>query len=178
MTPAQAILCGKFWDGSGHLYRTNMPQLWVNGTNDKHFTPPIWQKSYMATPGKTSVCMKVKMRHNHPAGWKPEEIYTFADSILKGGKALATIVSQGKENGCAWVSYACPVVIKEASLIYTKDSGPWPEREWLQEAAKLDTDTKKATATLLEGITAYYFNLVDERDLIVSSLHVTIEKNQ
>lgn len=175
MTPAHAKLCAMFWDGAGHLHRAAMPQLWINGTNDKHFPPPAWRKSYAATPGASTVCMKVRMRHGHQPGWESEEIYAFADSVVKGGKPLATVTDQGRTDGAVWVSYTSPVPVSQASLVTTKDSGPWPAREWLEQAAKLDPAANTATAPLPQGTTAYYLNLVDERNLIVSSPHEVVE---
>lgn len=38
MTPAQADLCRRLWDAISYLKNAKMPILWLNGTNDAHFS--------------------------------------------------------------------------------------------------------------------------------------------
>ncbi len=114
------------------------------------------------------------MAHGHGGpGEKPEEIRAFADSFCKEGQPLATITGQGAEKeGTAWVQWKSPTKIEKAEVLYTKDSGIWKERKWESVPAVLEQESGKASAKLPEGVTVYYFNIVDSRGLTVSSRHV------
>lgn len=40
----------RLWDPSQHVFRIAMPMLFCNGTNDKHFRPDSWQKTWRLVP--------------------------------------------------------------------------------------------------------------------------------
>jgi hypothetical protein len=61
--------------------------------------------------------------------------------------------------------------ITKAELHYTKAVGKWQDRLWECIPATLDAKANRATAELPEGVTVYYINLTDARDLVVSSEH-------
>jgi len=174
MTPQNAAKCRMLWDGASYLPNAKMPMLWLNGTNDIHFFPSVFQKSYRAAQGPRTVCLKVRMKHGHGPGWDAGEVYAFADSVVKGGKALPKITGAGLAEKDAWVSFESDVPIEKAEFNYTTDSGIWDKRKWLTRNAKLDSKVQKVTAQIPETATAYYFNLIDQRGLVVSSEHIVI----
>lgn len=64
-----------------------MPMLFCNGTNDKHFRPDSWQKTWRLVPvppASVTLSLKIRMGHGHPPSGDPREITVFADSILAG----------------------------------------------------------------------------------------------
>jgi dienelactone hydrolase len=163
------------WDPSVYLPRAAMPMLWVTGTNDFAYPMDSLQKSYRLPKGPQTLCIRPRMPHGHGgAGENPEEIHAFADSFLQGGKPLATVAKQGRDGRNAWVEFAAASPIKTAELQYTKATGQWRDRLWEAAPATLDEKAKRVTAELPEGVTVYYFNLVDDRGLVVSSQHVEV----
>jgi len=70
-----------------------------------------------------------------------------------------------------WMTFESQRPIAKAELNYTTDTGKWQDRNWQTASATLDADASKASATLPEAVTVYYFNLIDEQDLVVSSEH-------
>jgi len=166
----------RWWDPSVYLKDAKMPMLWVTGSNDFAYWFPALQQSYRATQGSRALCIRLRMPHGHGGpGENPEEIHAFADSILKGDKPLAKVTSQGREGDEVWVTFKSDAPIVKAELNFTKDTGRWPERKWEFIPAAMD-QPGKATATLPEGTTVYYFNLTDERGLLVSSEHVELSE--
>jgi hypothetical protein len=161
----------RLWDPSQHVFRAEMPMLFCNGTNDKHFRPDSWQKTYRLVSAPVTLSLKPRMGHGHPPSGDPMEITVFADSILKGGVPLPDVVGQGEKNGVAWVEYDSEVPLKRADLLYTLDEGDWPQRQWQEVPASLRSG--RATARIPKGATAWFFNLTDERGCIVSSEHTT-----
>ncbi len=161
-----------WWDPSVYLGRAQMPILWVNGTNDVHYPMDSWQKSYRTTQGPRTLCLRVRMPHGHgPAGENPAEIQAFADSILQQGVPLAKITGQGREGRQTWATYVSESPIKRAELNFTLDVGTWKDRVWKTELADLDGAKGRVSANLPEGTKVYFLNLVDARDLVVSTEH-------
>jgi len=163
----------RWWDPSAYLPDAEMPMLWVTGSNDFAFALPGLQKSYRATQGPRTLCVRLRMPHGHGGpGENPEEIHAFANSILRGGKPLAMITGQGREGNEVWATFETDVPIVKAELNHTRDTGKWPDRKWMATEAQVEAG--RITATLPEGATVHYLNLIDERDLVVSTEHVEV----
>jgi hypothetical protein len=149
--------------------------LWVNGSNDFAYTLNAYQKSYRMASGPRTLCIRLRMPHGHSAGQTPKEIFVFAESVLNGGDPLAKITGQGRTDRQAWVVFDSSHRIVKAELNVTKDLGLWPDRKWEVLPAELDK-AGRVTATLPAGTTVYYFNLIDDRDCVVSSEHEELPK--
>lgn len=183
---ARVTAWSELWDPKHRLPSARLPILWLNGTNDFAFTMSAWQRSHRAAPGTQALCLRVRMKHAHGApGENPEEILAFADSIVRNGTPLARITNQGRESAAAdgstlaWVEWQqaasnAKASIRKAELNFTRTAGGrWQDRVWETIPGTL-TAERRATATLPADATAYYFNLIDARDLIVSSDFVEI----
>jgi len=72
----------QYYDGSTYFKDVTIPTPWINGTNDKHFTMPSAQASSQAEKGPATLRYQLEMPHGHQSGWRPEEIYAFADSVV------------------------------------------------------------------------------------------------
>ena len=174
MGPEKARKWLDLWDPSVYLPGARMPFLWVTGTNDFAYPLDSLQKSYRLPKGPRTLSIRLRMEHGHGGpGERPEEIHAFADQITSGGQPLASIQSQGGEGRRVWAEYRSAVPIVRAELNYTSQRGAWKERWWNSFPAALDADHAKVTADLPDGVTAYYFNLIDSRGLIVSTEHRT-----
>jgi hypothetical protein len=149
--------------------------LWVDGTNDFAYPPDSLQKSYRLPRGKRTLCMRVRMPHGHGGpGENPEEIHALADALLLRKTPLARITKTGGDATSAWATYASASPISKAELNYTTDSGERQKRNWQTLPATLDAAHTRVSAELPAGVTTYYFNLTDARNLIVSTEHETL----
>ncbi len=170
--PERAGLWLEQWDPSRYLGDARMPTLWVTGTNDFAYPMDSLQKSYRQPQSTRTLCLRVRMPHAHGgAGENPGEIRAMADAVLRDGAPLAQVTSAGRHGRDVWVTFKSEIPIVKAELNYTTDSGKWQDRNWQTVEATLRADAGKASATLPEGVTVYYLNLIDERDLVVSSEH-------
>ena len=116
------------------------------------------------------------MPHGHgDAGEGPKEIFTFADSILKGGVPLTRLTGQGRKERQVWAKFESNSKLAKAELNITRDLGKWPTRKWEALPAEIDA-SGRVTGTLPEGVTVYYLNVFDERDCVVSTEHEEIVK--
>ncbi|HNQ35257.1 MAG TPA: acetylxylan esterase [bacterium] len=165
----------RLWDPSVYLPLVKTPLLWVTGPTDAAYPLDSLQKSYRLPPSPRTLCVRVGMTHGHGGpGENPEEIRTRAEARLKGGIDLARITAAGREGRRAFVSFEGRVPVVKAELNYTTDAGPWRERKWQTIPAELDAAAGRAEGPLPKGATVYYFNLADERRLVVSSEHEEI----
>jgi dienelactone hydrolase len=163
------------WDPSVYLPRARMPFLWVAGTNDFAYPLDSLQKSYRLPKSPRTLAIRLRMQHGHSGpGESPEEIHAFADQVVNAGQPLASIQSQRRSGRKVSVHYRAHVPLERAELIYTTQTGKWQDRLWLTVPAAVDPRRRTVIATLPEGVTVYYFNLIDRRGLIVSSEHETV----
>jgi len=170
MTPEQAQLCRRLWDGSSYLKNAKMPILWLNGTNDSHFYPPIFQKSYLDTQANARLCLKPELRHSHEHAWVNEEIYAFADSVVKKGTPLPNITEMGHEKKTAWITYQMPGKPSEVLLVFTQDHEPdWPDKTWSRQSCHIIPDASRAEIQLPDNLYAYFFNIIDGNQNTISS---------
>jgi len=153
------------WDPSVYLPAAKMPMLWVSGTNDFAYPMPSLRKSYRLPKGPRTLAIRVRMQHSHPDGAKPEEIYAFADSILRGQPPLLRITHTATNR----VTFRSSVPVVKAELNYTADEGPWQQRRWETIAATLDEKRHQASAEIPAAARAWYFNLTDAGGRLVSS---------
>lgn len=161
----------RWWDPSAYLPAAAMPMLWVTGTNDFAYWLPALQKSYRLPSGPRTLAVRLRMPHGHgPAGEGPEEIRAFADGVVNGGPGLARITDQGRDGRRIWATFTPAVPVAAAELLFTRDTTTWPERLWEVAPAQLGPPGR-VEATLPDGVTCYFLNLVDERGLVVSTEH-------
>jgi dienelactone hydrolase len=163
----------KLWDPSSYLASAAMPTLWINGTNDKHYHLGPFQRTYRLTKGPKYLAIRVRMDHGHGSGWDPPEIYTFAAAAVGRGTPLVALKDPEQDGKRAWVTADAPknVRLESAELVYTTDLGDWVNREWKTALAKIEADGR-VVAELPEGTSVCYFNVHDDRGLLVSSEHV------
>ncbi len=160
------------WDPSVYLARARMPMLWVDGTNDFAYPLDSVQKSYRLPKARRTLCTRVRMPHGHGGpGENPKEILALADALFRKGTPLARITGKGRRDRHAWISFKTKDPAGRAELVYTTDTGKWQDRNWRTAPAELDAAAGTATAVLPEGVTVFYFNLIDNRDIVVSSEH-------
>jgi dienelactone hydrolase len=169
MGPERAAAWLHAFDPSEYLPGTRMPMLWVDGTNDLNYPFESLRKSYLLPKGPCTLVTRVRMKHSHSAGWAPEEIYAYADSQCRSGMPLAVITQSGAKDCIAWAMYASYSPVAKAELNFTADAGDWKKRKWETAAATIEASARKVSASLPAKTTAWFFNLTNERGLLVSS---------
>lgn len=169
----QEEIVNKYWDGSAYFSNVTIPTLWVVGTNDKHFPLPSVQKSSQSVNALAILRFQEGMKHGHYPGWAPEEIYSFANSIVNEGDKLLQFDIPKITGSQASVSITASVGVREAELLFTKDSGVWLERKWEKLPAKISGAS--ISASIPPGCTTLFFAAKDENDLMVSSAYILIK---
>ncbi|HOZ45449.1 MAG TPA: acetylxylan esterase [Candidatus Hydrogenedentes bacterium] len=175
MGPERAAKWVSLWDPSGYLVHTTMPTLWITGSNDFFSPLDLHARSSDLVRGPRTLSVHVGMPHSHVHGWAPEEIYAYADSQLKGSSSLACIRGQGTRDGMAWVQFEATTPIVEAVLVHAGDIADWTKCPWQTTSAAIDAAAGEITAAIPGGTRAYFFNLQDERGLMVSTRNVVVD---
>lgn len=166
------------WDPSVYLPQARMPMLWVDGTNDFAFPMDSLQRSYRLPDAPRTLCTRVRMPHGHGGpGENPEEIHVMAESIFRNGVPLAWIIESGRSGRDAWAVFESRSPLSRVELNFTTDSGVWKERNWQTIPATLDAQAGRVSATLPKDVTVYYFTIIDERELLVSTEHEELLPN-
>ncbi len=169
-SPAQQRAWCANWDPSAVLGRVRCPMLWLNGTNDFAYLPPIWQRSAAATRGPRQMCLKLRWPHGHiPAAEQVPEIAAFADAHLRGGAPLLAFGDTCHTRGALCATLAGDQPVRAAWLQATVADGPWPEREWHVLPASFDPVARTVTARLPTGFRAATLAVTDERWLTTTS---------
>ena len=163
----------KYFDGSAYFSKVTIPTLWVNGTNDKHFSMPATQESSRSVKGPATLRFELRMRHGHYPGWAPEEIYAFASSIAQEGDPLILLGKPQVNGSQVSVSYTASKNVAKAELMYTLDEGIWNQRTW--EVAPASVSGSNLSASIPEGATTICFTATDDRNLMVSSEYILIK---
>jgi dienelactone hydrolase len=167
MTPENRKWWRENCDPSVYLENTEMPLLFVTGTNDFAYPLDSLRKSCLVPKGNVRTCIRLEMPHGHVAGWTPKEIELYADSMLKGAIPLPSIgmITHKGNKVCAEYSSELPV---KAYLLYTCANGVWQERKWVQIEAPVKNG--KVTAELPQGATAYLLAVEDTRGAYISTI--------
>jgi dienelactone hydrolase len=129
MRPDALSLWLKLFDPSQYLAQVRRPIFFVNGTTDFAYPLDSYQKSYRLVPDKwRHVSVAVNRPHGHI--WNFPEVDAFVDSVLRNGPALARFGPPEVNDGRITVELDRVAALKEASLCYTTNSGPWQKRVW------------------------------------------------
>jgi len=159
----------ELWDASHFVPRIACPTLWVNGANDPFFPLNIYGKSFALCGGARNLSIQVGLAHSHVHGWQPKEIDAFADSFAKHGAPLARVIGQGVEASSAWAAFEARIPPQHAELVWTDDVQDWVGCAWRAESAPIDAAGDKVRVALPDGCRAYFFRLIDDRSLVITS---------
>jgi dienelactone hydrolase len=169
-TPEQKRFWQENWAPSAYLPRATCPMLWLNGTNDFAFIPPVWQRSAACTRGPRQLCLKLRYPHGHfAAAEDARELGVFADACLAGGTPMLSVTPATLGNGVLRTTYGTERPLRAATLLMTPDTGLWPEREWHALPAEVDRASRSIAARLPQGTTAACLSLVGDDWLTTTS---------
>ncbi|GAA3413269.1 alpha/beta hydrolase family protein [Paenibacillus hodogayensis] len=168
MGEASAESVKRLTEPSAYLSRVTMPMLWVNWLCDPHFGMNIFSKSYtLAKNGieQSGLCIYPRLGHSHPLGWKPDEIYAFADSIVRGGKPLLRLGEPSEKDGAAFVDYSSAEGNEplHAELYYTANCDNWQLCEWATADCTLNRSDNRVSIRLPQDAKAFFINVRDSR---------------
>ena len=168
------------WDPINHLKTARVPFSWLVGTNDKWFSLSSVMASHAAVNAEKTLTVRVRLAHAHsPVSEQAPEIAALADHYLRGGADVPRLGGVSVSQGVVTASFAAVVdrPVVSASMDYTCDPVPstgfWLERFW--QSATATVSDGKVSATLPEGVRAFYLNVETSDGIRTSTPVVSIE---
>lgn len=154
------------WEPSLYAPLQKQPTLFVNGTNDGHFSMNSFTKTYLVSGAEKYLCVRHEMPHGHRAGWNPEEIYQFADYVVKKGKAPIKFEIKSDNKVIAFDG-----AINQAVAYYTTDTADWDKKsyKWLEKKLEFSNENKKIVVDIPSNAVYYFVNGVDMAGLVYST---------
>jgi dienelactone hydrolase len=172
LTPEARALWLRLFDPSQYLGNVRRPILFVNGTTDFAYPLDSYQKSYRLVPGKwRQVSVAVNRPHGHI--WTFPEVDAFVDSVLRGDPPLVRVSAPAVTGGRLRAELERALALKEVSLCYTTNSGPWQKRIWQTAPARVEGRQISAELTSARPLVAF-FAITDERGARISSEHIEV----
>lgn len=158
------------WEPSLYIPLQNAPALFVNGTNDCHFTMNSFTRSFLSSPNEKYLRVEHNMVHGHAPGWNPSSIYYFADYITRGDiPPIKFSTSVLEKNGM--LSYSYLGNMEEAFIYYTVDTSDWDCKnyEWKEVFANINLAETLITGRLPSGALYYFVNGITSGGMLFSS---------
>ncbi|UXX79848.1 acetylxylan esterase [Reichenbachiella carrageenanivorans] len=158
------------YEPSIYLSQAVAPMLFISGTNDAHFPPPIVVRSANAAQNGHAI-IALNMKHGHGPGWSRMESYAFAKEVINGESpdfGLGNLTMSG--DGLSLTISIDPKRLSKAAhakFYFTRDaSNKWPDKKWEERDILLATDL---VIDLPNQLQAGYLTLTDDQGLASTS---------
>jgi dienelactone hydrolase/membrane-bound inhibitor of C-type lysozyme len=157
------------WEPSLYVPLHRMPVLFVNGTNDCHFTMNSFTKTWKASSAEKHLLVLHQMAHGHAPGWNPLEIYAFADYVTGRRNQYPEIQIAVSEN--SKIHGKVKGSLTEAFCYYTTDTADWQcnNYQWLMNQVEVNRETGTIKTTVPDNALYFFVNVVSADGLTVSS---------
>lgn len=163
MNPEARALWLKKFDPSEYLSGVQCPILFLNGSHDFAYPFDSYQKSYhLVNPSLRRLSIVMKLPHGHI--WTFPEPDEFIDRSLKGVSFPQVLLSKTSGN---LAKASTTEELKEAELNYTRDRGPWQQREWTRLPATISA--RAIEGELPDGALTFFFTARIKDGLRISS---------
>ena len=157
------------WEPSLYIPLQNLPTLFINGTNDKHFTMNSFTKSYNSSKSEKYLRIEHNMRHGHAPGWDPKEIYQFANDMVYKDKTPIQVWFDYIKHKSAF--FKINKSIKKAELYFTTEVNDWGEEnyEWKKSLLPITISNQGIITQIPPNAKYFFLNVFDEVNNMYSS---------
>jgi dienelactone hydrolase len=158
----------KNWEPSLYIPLQKQPTLFVNGTNDFHFTMNSFTKTYKTSNAEKYLYVQQKMKHGHGPGWEPETIYDFANYITKNDKKPQTVTLKNIDANNT-LTYSYTGDIKSSILYYTTNFADWGDKSYSWIEANANVTNNEISVNLPKKAVAYFLNIANNKGIVYST---------
>ncbi len=170
------------WDASNFVKKSNLPVLWITGDRDPAFDINVYTKTASLVGDRGTMCIIPNFRHDHPDAWAREEVYAFADSIVRNGKKLVRPGEVTVSGNKATVTLDIPSgrSINNIKLYYTTSDITYHEDGstalyTYSESTSYTVSGSTYTFNIPQGTKHFYVDFTDSTGLMTSTKLVTID---
>jgi hypothetical protein len=172
MTPEARQHWLRLFDPSQYLSGVRCPILFLNGTTDFAYPLDSYQRSYhLVPPQHRNVSVVVDLPHGHI--WTFPEVDAFVDSVLRKGKPPLAIFETEVKGQVLSAAVGDPARLRDATLCFTTDVGPWQKRRWQTVPARIYGHGIAAELPTMRPLVAF-LAATDNDGLRRSSEHVEL----
>ena len=168
------------WDPANFAARSKVPTLFINSDSDVHFSINSTTKTAGLTDN-AKISIHHRFGHNYTLGWGRQEIYQFAEAMVKSGKdPFLTVTDTKAENGAltAKVAYPEGVSLAGVSTYYITEPelayGGGDAIEWKAITDYIQT-AEGISVSIPEGATFIYASLKDSNGNVISTKYVPVK---
>nr|WP_246362729.1 acetylxylan esterase [Paenibacillus alba] len=164
------------WDPSSYLARSQVPMLWLNGSNDTHFSLHIFVKSYVLNKrchANSVLSIHPGLGHSYEEGWASEEISAFADWATQAAPGLIHLGEMKQQGNEVTVTYTSELPVRNAKLYWCNDPTEWRTANWEPYEAFLHEELSIVKTILPHANGSFFVNVTDCRGLTVSTVVMT-----
>jgi dienelactone hydrolase len=173
MDAARSARWVQAFDPSRYLGSATCPMLFVNGTNDFAYPLGSYRKSFALVQAPKNLSVKINLPHGHI--WTMQEVDTFIDAQLVGGRPLPVFAAPTVAAGRLSAALSAPgVAVAKVELCCTSDVGPWQKRAWQTLPGEFAAGVASAALPAGRPLAAFLL-ATDERGLCVSTTHVELD---
>jgi dienelactone hydrolase len=158
----------KNWEPSLYIPLQKQPTLFVNGTNDFHFTMNSFTKTYKTSNAEKYLYVQHNMKHGHGPGWEPETIYDFANYITKNDKKPQTVTLKNIDANNT-LTYSYTGDIKSSILYYTTNFADWGDKSYSWIEANANVTNNEISVNLPKKAVAYFLNIANNKGIVYST---------
>ncbi|KHJ39435.1 prolyl oligopeptidase family protein [Pedobacter glucosidilyticus] len=150
----------EYWEPSLYVPLQKQPTLFINGSNDSHFTMNSFTKTYLASTAEKYLSVNYKMTHGHQPGWAPKEIYAFANYVVNKDKLNKPIVAVGTGLVQNNLQFEYEGDVLQSKLYFTTDTSDWAAANynWIEVPAQISSKTRSISVSLPKDALYYFLN--------------------
>lgn len=157
------------WDPMYYLPEIKNPILFVSDPADPAYWQPAWMRSTLLPAGEVSRASLVNIRHSHTDGMQlvvERFLHCYLQRDQQDWPQISEKVSADGSLQLIWSKR----MAKQATLVYTLDTGVAPEREWQCSNLAITPGVSQTNVELPEGTQSAFVNLDFGEDIILSSV--------
>lgn len=172
------------WDAKYFIKKAKMPIIWVNSDHDGNFDITAFSRSFEDSPEGSVMTILPDLGHGMSIGASVNEVYAFAESVVRNREGLIKVCDVTLENNVAEVTYELPENVKlESALLYynTDEELPYNGKYTSGEGVKwtaLSPDVVqngKLKFNVPDSAVRFYINLTDDNGYVSSSKLVIVK---
>lgn len=159
----------KLWSAAARFNKVHIPVLWLGWSVDTAFSINSNSKSYDDTKAEGAILsMLYSWGHSHGQGWKPQEAFLFADSVVKAGPTMTTCKTEPKGQDISFtITPASDATKIKARAIYitqklsysSKTANSWPQMDQVWKAVDCTVEGNTVKGSVPKSTKGYYVEL-------------------
>lgn len=153
----------ELWDPKHYIPSIDIPVMWYGGAGDLPFDFGCVQKTFKLFNTDLYKVARPSVVHTDGVGpeGRPDEVYAFADMMLKGSGSYPTVAFESMKKGKvkAQINANGNEIVRAELYYITETESIWRERKWTTIEQTVTPKDSKVTFKLPEEAKAFFINI-------------------